>query len=143
MKSIISLILLLGLVNLITTGCATPPVPYNMKPKELKTENYFYKTWTLNKSIKEVQKQLSVYGENCGPHFSITADPLDPKKAKKQITLAGLTDTATVFIMEFSENENGSTTVNSWSNNSIIFKKTHADKMIQAIEDPYKCVGSF
>ena len=143
MKIIVILTLLLGFVSLVIIGCATPPVFYNMTPKELKTENYFYKTWTLNKNIREIQKQLSVHSENCGPHFGITVDPQDPQKAKVQRTLSGLTDLATVFIMEFNENENGSTTVNSWSNNSMIFRRTHADKLIQAIQDPYKCDGPF
>ena len=114
-----------------------------MTPKELKTEAYFYKTWTVNKSIREIQKQLSVHSENCGPYFGITVDPLDPKKARVQRTLAGLTDSATVFIMEFNENENGPTIINCWSNNSMMFRKTHADKLIQAIGDPYKCDGFF
>lgn len=131
------------LASLILSSCATPPVFYNMTPKELKTEEYFYKSWTLHKNIQEIQKQLSINNENCGPNFGIVVDPLNPKKASFQRTIAGLTDSATVFIMEFVENYDGSTAIKSWSNNSIMFRRTHADKMIQAIENPYKCAGGF
>lgn len=142
-KKIFTSLFLFFFVNLYLLGCAPPPVFYNMSPKDLKIDKYLYKTWTISKSIHEIQKQLAINAENCGPHFNLVIDPLDSKKARVMGTLAGLTDTATVFIMEFTQNNEHTTSVVCWSNDSIIFKKTHADKLIQAIEDPFTCDGSF
>ena len=143
MKKIAILIFLFFLFYLFVAGCAAPPVWYNMTPKELKTDKYFYKQWTGNITIKEMQKRLNIYNGDCGNQFNIEVDPVDSKKARFQHTHAGLSKGATIFIMEFDENDNGITTIKAWSNNSIMWKKTHADRMLEAIENPYKCIRSF
>jgi hypothetical protein len=131
------------LSSLVLISCSSPPVFYNMTPKQLKTEENLYKSWTVNKGIQEIQEQLSINGENCGPNFGIQVNQFNSKKAIYQRTIAGFSDSATIFVMEFDENKEGLTLIKAWSNDSIMFPKTFADKLIQAIHNPYKCDGSF
>ncbi|MDB9822202.1 hypothetical protein OAC89_00700 [Deltaproteobacteria bacterium] len=118
-------------------GCA--PVLSNMQVSDLKNEENHRRNWSVNKSISEIKDIVEKYNFNCRPQPLPGVDPTNPKLARIRYYVDGLTDYSVIGLIEFFENESGTTTMidawfyyPTWNN--------RADDYKQIIENPDECL---
>ena len=88
-------------------GCASYR---NLTVAEVRAERHFYKMFTFHKSLAEVRASLYRHAQTCRPLPDVQVDPQDSRKGQILLTIPGLTKTSVVAVMDFTEDDAGTTT---------------------------------
>ena len=117
----------------IIQGCASFR---NITAKEIRTDEYFHKTYETKKKIKEIETSLYTYSKECRQIPLLSIDNNNNKEAFITISQMGWTDWSVIVVMDFYENDDATIikTYSYYSNPYDIIKK-----IINAIENPHYC----
>lgn len=111
----------------------------NLSVSDIRKDTYFYREYSLNMSIDDINGALYKYASNCRPLTTLSIDPSNKREAMITVALMGWTDVSIILVIDFKENPEGTSTVKAYSYYSGW--NGYADKVIKAIQHPEECLG--
>ena len=123
------------IVVAVLAGCASYQ---NLTAAGIRTEKYFYKSFTVGMRLLEVKAALYKNSNTCRPMADVTIDPANPTKGQFVVYMPGLTNLSVVMVMDFQEDSKlGVTKIDGYTYYSTWHGKV--DEVVSAIESPEKC----
>lgn len=130
-----TIFILLFVILAFVAGCH---MLQNLTVDDIRNTKYFYREYTLDVSICEINKSLYAHASSCRPICNFKVNPENGHEAIITIGMTGFTDTSITFVMDFKENpQTSKTTIRAYSYHAGWRK--YGDRVIRAIQNPGDC----
>lgn len=133
MKRLVTFSLMLTAFAL--SGCMATE---RLNMQDIRADQYFYKSYTIDKSIRQIAKILYDYSFKCRPEYGLAIDPATQKTAYWAHPRYFTSTPTIIGLTEFIEKDDGTTTVKAyWYYTNI--DGVLSDRLIDIIRDNSTC----
>lgn len=102
----------LAFTTVTATGCASFQ---NLAASDLRIDKHFYKSYSIDHSIEEINSNLYKYNTNCRPLARLDINPTNRHTGTIQVSMPGLSDTSVIVVMDFEQVGDNKTNVKSYT----------------------------